>query len=283
MDLQEFAPNPAWSQASNAMTILALYLCCSLAGAALALWRPPQMPHYWLLLAIAAVPQLGSLLGIWIPGMFLVSVTAIFIWCLCNRAVAGIPAVAAGVIMNLLVMAFHGGAMPIRAETLAQIGHTFAPGTLLMGSKDVVVQSAMLWLLSDWLVLPAGATTYVASPGDVVVMVGVIWWLLFSHPREERNRPMLTFRSAPPDQRARLIPGQSARPALTRLALLAAANPTVAEGLLRDPLDAAAAHPHFVLSLDARDRATLADIRERARTVGEFLADLADVVDGATA
>src|SRR4051812_45132744 len=209
------------------MTILTLYLGCSLAGAALAFWRSPRMPRYWLLLAIAAVPQLGSLLSIWIPGMFLVPVTAIFIWCLCNRAVAGIPAVAAGVIMNLLVMAFHGGAMPIRAETLAQIGHTFAPGTLLMGSKDVVVQSAALWLLSDWLILPAGATTYVASPGDVVVMVGVIWWLLLSY-HEEKDRPMLTFRAAPAqaDPRARLIPGQSARPALTRLALLAAANPT---------------------------------------------------------
>lgn len=266
------------------MTILTLYLGCSLAGAALALWRPPRMPRYWLLLAIAAVPQLGSLLSIWIPGMFLVSVTAILIWCLCNRAVAGIPAVAAGVIMNLLVMAFHGGAMPIHAATLAQFGHTFVPGTLLMGSKDVVVQSAALWLLSDWLVLPVGATTYIASPGDVVVIAGIIWWLLFSHPREERNRPMLIFRAAAPaEQRARLIPGQSARPALTRLALLAAANPAVAEGLLRDPLDAAAAHPHFVLSLDARDCATLADIRARARTIGEFLADLADVVDGAAA
>jgi len=267
------------------MTVLMLYLCCALVGAALAFWRPPHMPRYWPLLAIAAVPQLGSLASIWIPGMFLVSVTAIFIWCLCNRAIAGVPAVAVGAIMNLLVMAFHGGAMPIHAETLARIGHIFAPGTLLMGSKDVVVQSAVLWLLSDWLVLPAGATTYVASPGDVVVIVGVIWWLLFSHPREERDQPMLTFRAtaAPVEQRARLIPGQSARPALTRLALLAAANPTVAESLLRDPFDAAAAHPHFALALDARDRATLADIRARAHTVGEFLADLADVVDGAAA
>jgi hypothetical protein len=79
----------------------------------------------------------------------------------------------------------------------------------------------------------------------------------------------------------RLLPGQSARPALTRLALLAAANPTVAESLLHDPLDAAAAHPHFALLLDARDCATLADIRSRVRTAGEFLSDLADVVDGA--
>jgi hypothetical protein len=81
----------------------------------------------------------------------------------------------------------------------------------------------------------------------------------------------------------RLLPGQSARPALTRLALLAAANPTVAESLLHDPLDAAATHPHFALLLDARDSATLADIRSRARTVGEFLSNLADVVDGAIA
>ena len=96
---------------------------------------------------------------------------------------------------------------------------------------------------------------------------------------------MMPFRAtpAPLDPQMRLLPGQSARPALTRLALLAAANPAVAEGLLRDPLDAAAAHPHYTLLLDMRDRATLADIRARASTVGEFLADLADVVDGAVA
>ena len=96
---------------------------------------------------------------------------------------------------------------------------------------------------------------------------------------------MMSFRATPAslDQHMRLLPGQSARPALTRLALLAAANPTVAESLLHDPLDAAAAHPHYALLLDARDRATLADIRTRARTVGEFISDLADVVDGTIA
>jgi hypothetical protein len=96
---------------------------------------------------------------------------------------------------------------------------------------------------------------------------------------------MIAFRADPAllDQQMRLLPGQSARPVLTRLALLVAANPAVAESLLRDPFDAAAAHPHYALPLDARDRATLTDIRARARTVGEFLADLADVVDGAVA
>ena len=264
------------------MTLLMLYLACALGGAAIALWRPPRVPRYWPLLAIAAVPQFGSMLGIWIPGMFLVSVAAIFIWCLCNRAVAGVPVVAVGVILNLLVMAFHGGAMPIRTEVLERLGDPSAPGTLLMGSKDIVVQSAYLALLSDWMVLPLNALTIVASPGDLIVLVGIAWWLLFSHSKE-RDRSMMTFRTAPTslDYRTRLLPGQSTRPALTRLALLAAANPTVAESLLRDPLDAATAHPHYAMMLDARDRATLADIRARARTVGEFLTDLADVVDGA--
>ncbi len=56
----------------------------------------------------------------------------------------------------------------------------------------------------------------------------------------------------------------------------------IAERLLRgDPLDAAIDHPHYVVPLDARDRATLADICARVRTVSEFLYNLAAVADGA--
>jgi hypothetical protein len=63
--------------------------------------------------------------------------------------------------------------------------------------------------------------------------------------------------------------------------LLAAANPAVADSLLRDPIESvAASHPHYVLTFDAHDRATIADIRTRARTVNEFLCALADVIDG---
>ncbi|MBK9941948.1 MAG: DUF5317 family protein [Kouleothrix sp.] len=262
------------------MAVLLLYLAVALAGAALAFWRAPAWPRYSLLLAIAAVPQLGMLLGIRLPAMFVVSVVAVLIWCRCNFALAGVPAISVGVVMNMLVMALNGGAMPIHTATLARIGVTAAPGMLLAGSKDLAVQTALLGLLGDWLVLPAGVATYVVSPGDIVVAIGLLWWLLFSN-QYERLQPMMMARTATaPEPRARLIQGQSTRPALTRLALLAAANRSVAESLLRDPLDAAALHPHYVLALDARDRATLADIRARTSTVGEFLADLADIVDG---
>lgn len=162
------------------MFLLALYLACALAGAALAFWRSPRMPRYLPLLALAALPQLGSLLGIRIPGLFLVSVVAISIWCLCNRTIAGVPLAAVGIALNLIVMGLHGGAMPIGADVLARVGAPAAPGTLLAGSKDIVVQTAPLLLLSDWMVISSGLVTIVASPGDLLVVAGIIWWLLFS-------------------------------------------------------------------------------------------------------
>jgi uncharacterized protein (DUF302 family) len=71
------------------------------------------------------------------------------------------------------------------------------------------------------------------------------------------------------------------RPALTALALLAAANPQVAEQLLHNPLEAARAHPHYIVHLDDADRVVLARIRASARSVREFLLQLADAIDDA--
>lgn len=263
------------------MTLLTLYALSALLGLFIALWRSPRLPRYNLLLVIAAVPQLGSLLQIDVPGMFLVSAAALAIWCLSNRAIPGVLVVGAGALMNLAAMALYGGRMPITADVLAALGQLAEPGTHLAGSKDVVVASSPLWLLSDWLIVMSEPFVLVVSPGDILVVLGILLWLILS-PHEERQPEMLTVHATPMpvEPFARLIPGQSARPALTRLALLAAANPAFAERLLQDPLAAAAAHPHYHVQLDAHDRATLHAIRARARTVGEFLGELADVVDG---
>lgn len=263
------------------MTLFTVYMICALAGALIAFWRAPQWPRYSLLLMIAAVPQIGNVLGVRISGMFLVSVAAIIVWCLCNHRIPGVLAVAGGAIMNLLVMAWHGGAMPVRADILAELGYHVDVGTLLVGSKDVVVHGSPLWLLSDWLAISTDLFTLIVSPGDILIVGGILVWLLLSR-EPERDQPMLAFRASPnaSEKRARLVQGQSARPALTRLALLAAADPALAERLLHDPLDAAAAHPHYRVPLDAHDRATLVAIRARARTVGEFLGELAAEVDG---
>lgn len=264
------------------MTLFTVYLIIALAGAFIAFWRAPQWPRFNLLLLIAAIPQIGNVLGVRISGMFLVSVAAIVIWCLCNHEILGVLVVAAGAVMNLLVMAMHGGAMPVRADILADLGYHFDVGTLLAGSKDVVVHGSPFWMLSDWLAISTDLFTLLVSPGDLLIVGGILVWLLLSR-EPEREQPMLAFHVTPtvPEKRARLVQGQSARPALTRLALLAAADPALAERLLRDPLDAAAAHPHFRVPLDANDRATLVAIRARTHTIGEFLGELAAEVDGA--
>src|SRR5262245_6608818 len=146
-------------------TLLLLYLACALAAMTVALLRPPRMPRYAPLLLIAAVPQAGSLFGIWIPGMFPISVAAFCAWCLCNRAIPGVLIVAAGVMLNLLVMAFHDGAMPVHAGVLAAAGLASPAGSVLWGSKDIVVHSAPLASLSDWVIFASGAHTLIASPG----------------------------------------------------------------------------------------------------------------------
>jgi hypothetical protein len=152
----------------------------------LALLYPPRMPRYWLLLAIAAVPQIGSIYGIWLPGMFLVSVLAFWLWWLCNYSVPGVLLVGVGVMLNLLAMAFHGGAMPVHASVLLEAGYVAQHGAALLGSKDVVVQASPMGLLSDWMVLSFGEQTLIASPGDLVAVIGLLYWLVFSHPRDER-------------------------------------------------------------------------------------------------
>jgi hypothetical protein len=167
------------------MTMLALSIVGALLSGALAFWRRPQMPRFWPLLAVAIVPQVGNLVGIRIPGMFFVAIAVIGIWCIYNRDIPGTAVVAVGIGLNLLVMGFHGGSMPVRADILRSLGVVAAPGTIIVGSKDVVIDTSALWLLSDWIILSLGATKVIVSPGDLIIVAGVAWWLLFSHQPEK--------------------------------------------------------------------------------------------------
>lgn len=169
------------------MTLLLLVAALALLVGAVAMWRAPRLPRYLPLLAIAAVPQIGTLLGLYLPGMFWVTAVALAAWALLNWRLAGMPILALGLLLNIAVMAAHGGAMPIRADVLAAGGEVFAPGTFLAGSKDVVVDSSWLWPLSDWLALRWGRYAIIASPGDLLILTGLLVWLFRSR-LSERTR-----------------------------------------------------------------------------------------------
>lgn len=163
------------------MGLFALALVGAAFASLIALWRQPTLPRAWMVLSLAAAPQVLLLLGVRFPGMYLITGMVALMWCLMNRQLPGALVVAVGIGLNLVVMAYHGGAMPIRSDVIKAIGESFDPGTALVTSKDTVVHSSPLWLLSDWIIIPTKPYPIVASPGDLLIIAGIIWWLFFSH------------------------------------------------------------------------------------------------------
>lgn len=163
------------------MGLFALALVGGALASIVALWRQPALPRAWLVLSLAATPQLLLLLGIRLPGMYLITGAVALVWCLINRRLSGALLIAVGIGLNLLIMAYHNGTMPIRSDVITAIGEPFEPGTAFVNSKDTVVASSPLWLLSDWIIVPTKPYPVVASPGDLLIVVGIVWWLFFSH------------------------------------------------------------------------------------------------------
>ncbi len=193
----------------------------------------------------------------------LLSVMALVIWCYRNCGMVGLPAVALGIAMNMLPMARRSDAEPYC--------YAGAPGLAGAARRDTG------WPIG--MAVPIGASVLGAQPRRLWGAIwGFVWILVDNSP--ERVYSMRNTRPIEHEVCAQLIPGQSARPVLTRLALLAAANPAVAESLLRNTLDTGAVHPHYAFVLDARDQAILEAVRSQSSTVGEFLSGLADAVDG---
>lgn len=104
---------------------------------------------------------------------------AAFVWQ--NRQLRGMRLLAAGLAANALVMAANGGYMPVTYEAVLAAGKAHlisgsAPGTLVFGSKDILLPAAQtnLWLLSDIFVLPPPfPIPSVFSPGDVLLALGM--------------------------------------------------------------------------------------------------------------
>jgi hypothetical protein len=182
------------------MTLLILSLLTACIGAMLTFWRPPLIPRHSFLLVLAAAPQISSMLGLRSPWLLGISAVLVAVWCVVNRRVAGVLCITLGAAMNLLVMALHGGAMPVHVSTLATLGQHVAPGTVLAASKDLVIEWSLLGWLADWIVIRVGPKAIIASPGDLVVLGGLLYWLLVSpSQRKDRvhasNYSWLSFRS----------------------------------------------------------------------------------------
>jgi Family of unknown function (DUF5317) len=157
--------------------LLGLYLGCALLGGTVALLRQPQPARGWPLLALASLPQLLAISGLRHSALTLISLALCLAWCWRNRSLPGISWAAIGLSLNLGLMAWYGGAMPVMLDTLSAHGFSATPGQAILGMKDVVVASSPLWWLSDWIGVPSPLGTWLISPGDLFVALGLLRWL----------------------------------------------------------------------------------------------------------
>lgn len=134
-----------------------------------------------LVLIYAPLPNIGNnLLRVL---LLLVSYVMVAIFLLLNRRVPGMWLFAIGFLANWAVILANGGYMPITYEALASagLGHaaaSAAPGTLVFGSKDVLLpfaETRLGWLSDIFVIPPPFPVPSVFSIGDVFIALGIFW------------------------------------------------------------------------------------------------------------
>lgn len=179
------------------MILLAAVASGLLAGWGWAHWheRPYQAPELrsiWLILVgfvpqllIAYLPATHHVVPNWLAAISLLIsqiLFLVFVWI--NRQVPGMPALLAGLLLNLIVMAANGGWMPISPEVASRVlGEDVHNSVALgerFGQKDILLplQEMRLGFLSDRFLLPAWSPYQAAfSAGDILIAAGVFWLL----------------------------------------------------------------------------------------------------------
>lgn len=164
-------------------------------------YQLPQFAHAWLVVA-AVLPQLlifqipatsGWFSDAWASAVLIGSqlILLAFLWL--NRHHGGVWILGVGVALNLLVISLNGGLMPISPETLRDLFPSVPMGNWQIGSrpgrsKNIILpfEDTRLAWLSDSILLPDWFPwTRALSPGDLVIVLGVIWILAVAAPRSD--------------------------------------------------------------------------------------------------
>lgn len=153
----------------------------------------------------------------WVRAVVPLAIVALLLMVVANREWPGARLAALGIALNLAVIVANGGLMPVSLpDASASLGttvtHPLREGQPVPGSKDIVVDPNRMRLgfLSDHLTfrLPYGPLR-VVSPGDVLMMAGLAWWIAhFTRLSLSSHKGSTWLRTSEPD-------GSSSSPAIT--------------------------------------------------------------------
>jgi len=144
-------------------------------------------PRWGFLAGLALIVQIGLVFlqpesHYLIVALLVASLASLAVFVVANRKLPGMVLLSIGLALNVIVVIANGGFMPVSPGALDRAGLQalagLPEGTLLEGSKDVLLQSehARLWWLGDIIPLPAPISV-VLSIGDLAVAAGGAWYL----------------------------------------------------------------------------------------------------------
>ena len=132
-------------------------------------WAGLAIAGLFVQLVLFALPT-GEALAAVGPAVYVGSTAAVLVALLVNVRLPGLAIVAAGAASNLVAIIANGGAMPVRAATLAAAGLDPHEGF----SNSVVTTDPALEPLTDVFAIPAGVPlANVFSIGDLLIAVGI--------------------------------------------------------------------------------------------------------------
>ncbi len=149
-------------------------------------------------LIIIELPHAGiPIQDFWVSYALVVNQILLLVFALINWNKPGFLLLGLGTILNLLVIVFNGGFMPMSPSTITDLypavpTETWSIGHHLWNSKNIVLTEEMTQLpfLSDRFVIPAWAPYRVAfSLGDVFLGLGAFWlfWSLGGKPKQYKE------------------------------------------------------------------------------------------------
>lgn len=117
-----------------------------------------------------------------IPGLYLMSSLLAMAWVIRNLSIAGFPCLAVGALSNVLAIAANGGRMPVDRGLLARAqGDRYVQAVALGRARTHSVLAGphtnLLWLTDRFLLPLPGPFATVVSPGDLLIGLGVIWFV----------------------------------------------------------------------------------------------------------